>query len=154
MPSSHLCNALQALRVLLSDLRAQSTSSGGIETWSSGRMGTSKYSRPFLCRASTRSISASFSLSPPGMAARVHSASSFSVRFLYSTSPVGIHCQCIRRCWHSTSPLRCQLPASHLTSMHSRVRPLPLVGFRCVRYWGRDPQAHRPRSGSPACQHS
>ena len=58
-----------------------------METWSSGRMGTSRYRRPFLCRDSTRSVSASFSFSPAGMAALVHRASSFSERFLYSTSP-------------------------------------------------------------------
>ena len=71
------------------------TSSGGMATWSSGRMGTSRYRMPFLCSVSTMSMSASFSLSPGGMAALVQRASSFSARLRYSTSPAcreGVTC--------------------------------------------------------------
>lgn len=63
------------------------TSRGGMETWSSGRMGTSRYSKPLLCRGSTRTGSVSRNFTPPGRAASVHTASSVGVRLRNSTSP-------------------------------------------------------------------
>lgn len=70
----------------------QETSRGGMETWSLGRMGTSRWISPFLysCCSSCRSMSAT--LQAPGLQPSWQAFSSSELRALNSCSP-SMHCR-------------------------------------------------------------
>ena len=76
--------------LLFSTYYSEHTSRGGMDTWSSGRMGTSRCTSPFLYSCCSSCLSRSATRQPPGLQPSWQAFSSSGLKALNSCSPARI----------------------------------------------------------------